>query len=184
MPMILMGDEVRRTQRGNNNAYCQDNEISWFDWTLLEQARRRPPLRQDAHRDSDAPASAGRAARPDPERASAPPAVHVARRPVECTRPGSAVPHAGGYRRLPGYPVMLHLIVNACWEALEFELPVLGRPERLATLPRYLARCSGRRLWLARCPGRAGANLSGSPSLRGGARCENRGFQLRYRLSR
>ena len=33
--MILMGDEVRRTQRGNNNAYCQDNEISWFDWTLL-----------------------------------------------------------------------------------------------------------------------------------------------------
>ena len=30
-----MGDEVRRTQRGNNNAYCQDNEISWFDWTLL-----------------------------------------------------------------------------------------------------------------------------------------------------
>jgi glycogen operon protein len=31
-----MGDEVRRTQRGNNNAYCQDNEISWFDWSLLE----------------------------------------------------------------------------------------------------------------------------------------------------
>jgi isoamylase len=35
MPMILMGDEVRRTQLGNNNAYCQDNESSWFDWTLL-----------------------------------------------------------------------------------------------------------------------------------------------------
>ena len=35
--MILMGDEVRRTQGGNNNAYCQDNEISWFDWTLLEK---------------------------------------------------------------------------------------------------------------------------------------------------
>ena len=33
-PFLLMGDEVRRTQRGNNNAYCQDNEISWFDWTL------------------------------------------------------------------------------------------------------------------------------------------------------
>jgi isoamylase len=31
-PMLLMGDEVRRTQRGNNNAYCQDNELSWFDW--------------------------------------------------------------------------------------------------------------------------------------------------------
>jgi glycogen operon protein len=37
MPMILMGDEVRRTQLGNNNAYCQDNEISWLDWTLIEK---------------------------------------------------------------------------------------------------------------------------------------------------
>ena len=36
-PMILMGDEVRRTQQGNNNAYCQDNDISWFDWRLLER---------------------------------------------------------------------------------------------------------------------------------------------------
>jgi glycogen operon protein len=35
LPMILMGDEVRRTQQGNNNAYCQDNEISWFDWALV-----------------------------------------------------------------------------------------------------------------------------------------------------
>ena len=34
-PMLLMGDEVRRTQRGNNNAYSQDNETSWFDWNLL-----------------------------------------------------------------------------------------------------------------------------------------------------
>jgi pullulanase/glycogen debranching enzyme len=33
--MILMGDEVRRAQGGNNNAYCQDNETSWFDWTLV-----------------------------------------------------------------------------------------------------------------------------------------------------
>ncbi len=36
-PMLLMGDEVRRTQKGNNNAYCQDGEISWFDWSLLER---------------------------------------------------------------------------------------------------------------------------------------------------
>jgi glycogen operon protein len=33
-PMLLAGDEACRTQRGNNNAYCQDNEISWIDWTL------------------------------------------------------------------------------------------------------------------------------------------------------
>jgi glycogen operon protein len=36
-PMLLMGDEVRRSQGGNNNAYCRDNETSWFDWDLLER---------------------------------------------------------------------------------------------------------------------------------------------------
>jgi isoamylase len=35
VPMIVAGDECRRTQHGNNNAYCQDNEISWFDWSLV-----------------------------------------------------------------------------------------------------------------------------------------------------
>ncbi|MHC2070557.1 glycogen debranching protein GlgX [Bremerella sp. T1] len=37
VPMVLMGDEVRRTQHGNNNAYCQDNEISWLDWKLVKK---------------------------------------------------------------------------------------------------------------------------------------------------
>jgi len=37
VPMILMGDEIRHTQGGNNNAFCQDNEISWFDWGRLEK---------------------------------------------------------------------------------------------------------------------------------------------------
>jgi len=37
LPMFLMGDEVRRTQRGNNNAYCHDNEANWFDWGLLNK---------------------------------------------------------------------------------------------------------------------------------------------------
>jgi len=36
-PMLLGGDEMGRTQGGNNNAYCQDNEISWYDWSLLEK---------------------------------------------------------------------------------------------------------------------------------------------------
>jgi len=39
VPMLLGGDEFRRTQRGNNNAYCQDNEISWYDWRLRERHR-------------------------------------------------------------------------------------------------------------------------------------------------
>lgn len=37
VPMMLGGDEMRRTQNGNNNAYCQDNEISWFDWSLAQK---------------------------------------------------------------------------------------------------------------------------------------------------
>ncbi len=39
VPMLLGGDEFRRTQGGNNNAYCQDNETSWYDWRCLEQHR-------------------------------------------------------------------------------------------------------------------------------------------------
>ncbi len=39
VPMLLAGDEFGRTQQGNNNAYCQDNEISWVDWTLAEQRK-------------------------------------------------------------------------------------------------------------------------------------------------
>jgi glycogen operon protein len=37
VPMFVAGDEFRRTQLGNNNAYCQDNELSWIDWTLVER---------------------------------------------------------------------------------------------------------------------------------------------------
>jgi glycogen operon protein len=37
VPMLLGGDEIGRTQRGNNNAYCQDNEISWYDWASVDQ---------------------------------------------------------------------------------------------------------------------------------------------------
>ena len=61
VPMLLAGDECRRTQRGNNNAYCQDNEISWFDWRLVEKheglrrfcagADRLPPGRADGAAD-------------------------------------------------------------------------------------------------------------------------------------
>ena len=63
-PMILMGDELGRSQRGNNNAYCQDNEISWLDWNAsaskegsllvftagMIALRRRYPLLRPQHR--------------------------------------------------------------------------------------------------------------------------------------
>ena len=54
VPMIVAGDEMGRTQRGNNNAYCQDNELSWVDWSdvqensiLLDFTRRLSALRKD-----------------------------------------------------------------------------------------------------------------------------------------
>jgi isoamylase len=67
VPMMLGGDEFRRTQQGNNNAYCQDNQISWYDWSLLEQhqeihrfvkgmiafRRNHPVLRQEAFYTAD-----------------------------------------------------------------------------------------------------------------------------------
>ena len=65
--MILAGDEFGRTQNGNNNAYCQDNEISWVDWRsttiarglidftkrLTALRRRYPVLRQSRFLDAD-----------------------------------------------------------------------------------------------------------------------------------
>jgi glycogen operon protein len=60
VPMILGGDEIGRTQKGNNNAYNQDNQISWYDWasadlemlaftrTLIDFRRRHPTLRRTA----------------------------------------------------------------------------------------------------------------------------------------
>jgi glycogen operon protein len=64
VPMILAGDEIGRTQQGNNNAYCQDNEISWFDWNsidepLLDFTRRLIAFRKSA-------ADRGRRVRRDP----------------------------------------------------------------------------------------------------------------------
>jgi len=52
LPLLLGGDEIGRTQRGNNNAYCQDNEISWFDWAhadaeLLGYVKRLLTVRRE-----------------------------------------------------------------------------------------------------------------------------------------
>jgi len=60
-PMLLMGDEVRRTQGGNNNAFCQNNEISWFDWDLVAKTREYSSFRQGVHGAAHESDSAGRA---------------------------------------------------------------------------------------------------------------------------
>jgi glycogen operon protein len=123
VPMIVMGDEVRRTQRGNNNAYCQDSEISWFDWALLsrhadvhrfvrllidrrlmrnvEWERRRVSLNQ-LLRDSQHAWHGLKLGQPDWS-------------PWSHTLAFSA--------ERPKQELCLHLILNAYWEALDFELP-------------------------------------------------------------
>jgi isoamylase len=127
-PMLLMGDEVRRTQRGNNNAFCQDNEISWFDWRLVEK-------HADIHRfvrglialrmNRDLPV----------ERLDMTLNELMRQQPVQWhgVRLNADWAHEShtlaGTVRLLGYPLLLHFILNAYWEALEFELPALGEAQ-------------------------------------------------------
>ena len=122
-PMLLMGDEVRRTQRGNNNAYCQDSDISWFDWSLLERHgdihRFVKALNRFRHR-------------PDVVAEMTAPSLNqlLRRAPIEWH--GVALKHpdwsdhshslAFTLRSLR-YRLLLHGMLNAYWEPLTFELP-------------------------------------------------------------
>ena len=101
MPMILMGDEARRSQSGNNNAYCQDNEISWFDWTLLDESRGRAPVRALAQRAAAAARRGARAPARDPEPADRTGEHGVARRAPAAAGLGRPFPqrrlHSGAH---------------------------------------------------------------------------------------
>jgi isoamylase len=125
VPMILMGDEVRRTQLGNNNAYCQDNELSWFDWNLIRKhtdlhrfvrlliARR--VLRDVEH---------------EQHRMSLVQLIREAEKTwhgVTLEKPdwndhSHSLAFTASIRR---QELVFHLILNAYWEPLEFELPQL-----------------------------------------------------------
>jgi isoamylase len=123
MPMMLMGDEVRRTQGGNNNAYCQDNETSWFDWTLVAQ-------RADVHR--FVTLLNARRVRRDVEHERPRVALNELIRQADITwhgvklgepdwRPSShSIAFTARFTMAP-----YHVILNAYWEPLEFELPPL-----------------------------------------------------------
>lgn len=129
-PMFVMGDEVRRTQHGNNNAYCQDNEISWFDWDLVERHRRL----------HDYVARLLKFRRSSPffrdERFWAHPGgADITWHGVEPNRPdwgdtshsvAFELAHAGD----PG--THLYVAFNAYWEPLEFELPQVPATHRWA----------------------------------------------------
>jgi isoamylase len=123
MPMLLMGDEVRRTQAGNNNAYCQDNETSWFDWTLLAK-------RADVHRFVSM-LNARRVLR-DVEHERHRVALNQVIRQADITWHGVTLdrPDWGPSSHSLAFTakatmdrVAFHVILNAYWEPLEFELP-------------------------------------------------------------
>ena len=128
-PMIQMGDEVRRTQGGNNNAYCQDNSISWFDWKLVEE-------QADIHRFAKA-LIAMRMNRNLPiERLDITLNELLRRQPfqwhgVKLNAPDWSHDSHTLAATVPllGYDLILHLIINAYWEALDFEIPVLEAGE-------------------------------------------------------
>jgi glycogen operon protein len=123
LPMILMGDEVRRTQYGNNNAYCHDDETSWFDWTLLQKHAdvnrfvtlliERRLLRDAEH---------------EQQRVSLTSLVRRGRldwHGVKLNRPDWS--HSSHTIAFTVYVqrerLAFHCILNAWWEPLEFELP-------------------------------------------------------------
>jgi len=123
VPMLLMGDEARRSQRGNNNAYCQDNETSWFDWNLVRQhaglhrfvellAARRALRKLDSQRQRRSLNQLLRGA-------------SKAWHGVKLHQPDwSEQSHSLAFSaELPEENLSFHLIFIAYWEPLEFELP-------------------------------------------------------------
>jgi glycogen operon protein len=130
VPMLLMGDEARRSQRGNNNAYCQDNENSWFDWNLVRQhaglhrfvellAARRALRKMDNER----------------QRRSLNQLLRVASKEwhgVRLHQPDwSQQSHSLAFSAdLAEENLSFYIIFNAYWELLEFELPAERQLER------------------------------------------------------
>jgi glycogen operon protein len=126
VPMLLMGDEVRPTQEGNNNAYCQDNETSWFDWTLVAthaDVHRFVRLlnTQRLLRDEE----------PERRRLSLNQLLRAAKKAwhgVKLDQPDwSESSHSLAFSvEAPKEKLLFHVILNAYWGPLDFELPQAG----------------------------------------------------------
>ena len=126
VPMILMGDEVRHTQAGNNNAYCQDNDLSWFDWALLQK-------HADVHRFVKLLIARRllRDAEPEARRMSLNRILSQAKMTWHGVKPHQPDwndrSHSLALTAETGHEGLLfHLILNAYWEPLVFDLPPVG----------------------------------------------------------
>ncbi len=129
LPMILMGDEVRRTQLGNNNAYCHDSELSWFDWSLVDKYA-------DIHR-FVALLNARRVLRNIEVDADHISLIDLLRRAnkvwhgVKVNQPDwTDSSHSLAISAVLGAEKMtFHMILNAYWEPLEFELSTVSNSD-------------------------------------------------------
>lgn len=122
-PMLLMGDEVCRTQMGNNNAYCQDNELSWFDWRLLDKnadihrfVKQLIQLRQTLYRWDN---------KLSPTLNQLFQELHIEYHGVKLNQPdwGWDSHSLAILVAKPNRPYIIYFIFNSFWEPLEFELP-------------------------------------------------------------
>jgi glycogen operon protein len=123
VPMILMGDEMRRTQRGNNNAYCRDTADNWLDWTLL-----------DAHRDVHRFVSLliarrhHRSGTAEERRLTLTDLIHHAKVSWHGVRPFQPDWAEHSHSLAFGLEMRrenmgIHMMMNAFWEPLSFALP-------------------------------------------------------------
>lgn len=121
-PMLLMGDEVRRTQRGNNNVYCQDNPISWFDW---DGVKRHADLLRFVQKLIQFYRS--HSLFQEEKFWTEPGGPEIEWHGVHLYQPDwSYESHSLAYELVnPDPPEHLYVALNAYWEPLEFELPPL-----------------------------------------------------------
>ncbi|MGO9435918.1 MAG: glycogen debranching protein GlgX [Terracidiphilus sp.] len=125
VPMFAMGDEVRRSQGGNNNAYCQDNEVGWFDWSLVSKYADllrfvRLLIERRVTRDVEH----------ERRRLSLTQVLRESKRAfhgVKLNQPDwSPLSHSFAISGdLKNERIVVHIIFNAYWEPLDFELPAL-----------------------------------------------------------
>jgi len=129
-PMILMGDEFRRTQQGNNNAYCQNNEISWLNWSLCEtnagllrfvQFMNRSRLHFNVGRESG-----------DPSLEEFLTKAHIQWHGVELNKPdwGSESLSLALTLQNAALGHVRYVAINSYWLPLEFALPPVGESSR------------------------------------------------------
>ncbi len=127
-PMLQMGDEMRRTQRGNNNAYCQDNDVSWLDWSLLDRHRdlhqfvRKLIVQRLRLLSLGDEESFGLSLNQLLRRAEIDwHGVRLGRPDWSDSSHSLALTVRPRQRRIP---LWLHVMFNAYWEPLDFELPL------------------------------------------------------------